>query len=302
MQPQMTEAEVTQFELQLAGLGSLLEFGCGGSTLVAARQVRRIRQRRQRPRLAGQGRGRSDARSRRIHALSCRHRIRRRMGPIRPTKARFATGRAITREIWRGLSGSPDAVLIDEAVSRCLPVAVDHSLQARLRLPVPRFPRPAALSCRAETCRHDSAAPAKSTILSSIDRPRQATAPRDPAEPPCQMCARSASLAVTGPMMKNSVAPAEGRGVIRLRGVPLFGANLGQFHFGWSTASRSSATVIPLRPGDYGRRVVPSAHARRLNATLIRHPGLGPSTDPDRIGVTTSASAKYWAYATRMAE
>ncbi len=42
MQPQMTEAEVTQFELQLAGLGSLLEFGCGGSTLVAARQVRRI--------------------------------------------------------------------------------------------------------------------------------------------------------------------------------------------------------------------------------------------------------------------
>src|SRR3546814_4916540 len=41
MQPHMTAAEVTQFELQLAGLGSLLEFGCGGSTLVAARQVRR---------------------------------------------------------------------------------------------------------------------------------------------------------------------------------------------------------------------------------------------------------------------
>ena len=42
MQPQMTAAEVTQLELQLAGLSSLLEFGCGGSTLVAARQVRRI--------------------------------------------------------------------------------------------------------------------------------------------------------------------------------------------------------------------------------------------------------------------
>ena len=42
MQPHMTAAEVTQFELQLAGLSSLLEFGCGGSTLVGARQVRRI--------------------------------------------------------------------------------------------------------------------------------------------------------------------------------------------------------------------------------------------------------------------
>ncbi|MDR7058689.1 MULTISPECIES: hypothetical protein [unclassified Sphingopyxis] len=38
----MTAAEVTQFELQLAGRSSLLEFGCGGSTVVAARQVRRI--------------------------------------------------------------------------------------------------------------------------------------------------------------------------------------------------------------------------------------------------------------------
>ena len=42
MRPHLTAAEVTQIELQLAGLSSLLEFGCGESTLVAARQVRRI--------------------------------------------------------------------------------------------------------------------------------------------------------------------------------------------------------------------------------------------------------------------
>ena len=42
MQPQMTVAEITQIELQLAGLASLLEFGCGDSTIIAARQVRRI--------------------------------------------------------------------------------------------------------------------------------------------------------------------------------------------------------------------------------------------------------------------
>ena len=42
MQPQMTAAEIAQVELQLAGRVSLLEFGCGGSTLVAARQVQRI--------------------------------------------------------------------------------------------------------------------------------------------------------------------------------------------------------------------------------------------------------------------
>ena len=42
MQPHMSAAEIAQVELQLAGRASLLEFGCGGSTLVAARQVQRI--------------------------------------------------------------------------------------------------------------------------------------------------------------------------------------------------------------------------------------------------------------------
>ena len=36
MQP-MTAAEIMQLELQLAGRASLLQFGCGNSTLVAAR-------------------------------------------------------------------------------------------------------------------------------------------------------------------------------------------------------------------------------------------------------------------------
>ena len=42
MRPDLTAAEVAQIELQLAGLASLLEFGCGEATIVAARQVRRI--------------------------------------------------------------------------------------------------------------------------------------------------------------------------------------------------------------------------------------------------------------------
>ena len=42
MQPLMSATEIVQFELQLAGRESLLEFGCGGSTLIAARQVRRV--------------------------------------------------------------------------------------------------------------------------------------------------------------------------------------------------------------------------------------------------------------------
>lgn len=42
MQAHMSAPEIKQFELHLAGRTSLLEFGCGGSTLVAARQVQRI--------------------------------------------------------------------------------------------------------------------------------------------------------------------------------------------------------------------------------------------------------------------
>lgn len=42
MQPHMSAAEIALFEQQLAGKTSLLEFGCGGSTLFAARHVRQI--------------------------------------------------------------------------------------------------------------------------------------------------------------------------------------------------------------------------------------------------------------------
>ena len=42
MQAPMTAAEAMQLELQLAGRASLLQFGCGNSTLVAARQAQNI--------------------------------------------------------------------------------------------------------------------------------------------------------------------------------------------------------------------------------------------------------------------
>src|SRR3546814_11194230 len=42
MRPYLTAAEVAQIELQLAGLASIIEFGCGESTIVGARPVRRI--------------------------------------------------------------------------------------------------------------------------------------------------------------------------------------------------------------------------------------------------------------------
>ncbi len=42
MQSPLTAAETMQIELQLAGRASLLQFGCGNSTLVAARQAQTI--------------------------------------------------------------------------------------------------------------------------------------------------------------------------------------------------------------------------------------------------------------------
>lgn len=42
MQPHMSASEIALFEAQLAGKASLLEFGCGGSTVAAARHVSRI--------------------------------------------------------------------------------------------------------------------------------------------------------------------------------------------------------------------------------------------------------------------
>ena len=38
----LSAAETMQIELQLAGRASLLQFGCGNSTLIAARQAQKI--------------------------------------------------------------------------------------------------------------------------------------------------------------------------------------------------------------------------------------------------------------------
>lgn len=112
MQPHMTAAEVTQFELQLAGLGSLLEFGCGGSTLVAARQVRRIVSVDSDP--AWLGRVQAEV-AREVVEFTPFHAD---IGPVGewgyPTdEDRIRDWPRYHTQIWRGLNGSPDAVLID---------------------------------------------------------------------------------------------------------------------------------------------------------------------------------------------
>lgn len=112
MQPHMTAGEVAQFELQLAGRASLLEFGCGGSTLVAAQQVQRIVSVDSDPlwldkvtaELAG-----APVDFTPFHAD---------IGPVGEwgypvDEARIRDWPRYHTAIWRALSGSPDAVLID---------------------------------------------------------------------------------------------------------------------------------------------------------------------------------------------
>jgi len=112
MQPQMSAAEIMQLELQLAGRDSLLEFGCGGSTLVAARQVRKIVSVDSDPAWlaeVGQNLARAAIDFTPYHA------------DIGPTKewGYPADDRLLAQwpryhvGVWRQLGGSPDAVLVD---------------------------------------------------------------------------------------------------------------------------------------------------------------------------------------------
>lgn len=112
MQPHMTAAEVTQFELQLAGLASLLEFGCGGSTLVAARQVRRIVSVDSDPVWLGK------VQAEVAHEVVEFTPFHADIGPVGEWgypvhESRIRDWPRYHTQIWRGLSGSPDAVLID---------------------------------------------------------------------------------------------------------------------------------------------------------------------------------------------
>jgi hypothetical protein len=112
MRPHMTTAETTQLELQLAGLGSLLEFGCGGSTLVAARQLRRI--------VSVDSdadwlaKVQADMATAPVEFTPVHIDI----GPVREwgypaDEQRLRDWPRYHAQIWRGMSGSPDAVLID---------------------------------------------------------------------------------------------------------------------------------------------------------------------------------------------
>ncbi len=126
MQPRMTAAEVTQLELQLAGLSSLLEFGCGGSTLVAARQVRRIVSVDSDPAWLAQVQ--ADIGGEAVEFTPVHIDI----GPVGdwgyPTdESRLRDWPRYHSQIWRGMGGSPDAVLIDGRFRvACLLQAIIH--------------------------------------------------------------------------------------------------------------------------------------------------------------------------------
>lgn len=126
MRPHMTDAEVTQFELQLAGLSSLLEFGSGGSTVVAARQVRKIVSVDSDPGWLT-----------RVHAEVTRHAVdftpvHIDIGPVvewgyPADESRLRDWPRYHTHIWRVVGGSPDAVLIDGRFRvACLLQAIIH--------------------------------------------------------------------------------------------------------------------------------------------------------------------------------
>ena len=112
MQPHMSAAEITQLELQLAGRTSLLEFGCGGSTLVAARQVQKIVSVDSDPAWladVGTNLARAAIDFTPYHAD---------IGPTREwgypaDERRLRDWPRYHVNVWRHLAGSPDAVLID---------------------------------------------------------------------------------------------------------------------------------------------------------------------------------------------
>lgn len=112
MQPHMSASEIALFEAQLAGKASLLEFGAGGSTVTAAQHVSRIvsvdsdpawlAKVAADPALAGRD-------FTPFHAD---------IGPVGEwgyplDEARLRDWPRYHAAIWRSMTGSPDAVLID---------------------------------------------------------------------------------------------------------------------------------------------------------------------------------------------
>ena len=111
MRPYLTAAEVAQIELQLAGLASLLEFGCGEATIVAARQVRRIVSVDSDP---ARLRTVQDEVAREVVEFIPVHID---IGPVGEAGYPAREGRIrdwprYHTHIWRGMGGSPDAVAI----------------------------------------------------------------------------------------------------------------------------------------------------------------------------------------------
>jgi hypothetical protein len=148
MRPHLTAAEIAQIELQLAGLASLLEFGCGEATMAAARQVRRIVSVDSDP-----------ARLRTVQAeVACEAvefaPVHIDIGPV--SEGGYPAGESRIRDwpryhthIWRGMGGSPDAVSIAgrfrvacllQGIIHCKPdcVFLFHDFERREYHAVPR--------------------------------------------------------------------------------------------------------------------------------------------------------------------
>ena len=126
MPSQWTGAEITQLELQLAGRDSLLQFGCGNATLVAARQVRKI------VAVDGDAAWLGEVGANLARAAIDFTPFHADIGPTR--EGGYPAGEGRVRDwpryhvqVWRHLSGSPDAVLIDGRFRvACLLQAIVH--------------------------------------------------------------------------------------------------------------------------------------------------------------------------------
>ena len=126
MQPRMSAAEITQLELQLAGRDSMLEFGCGGSTLVGARQVRRIVSVDSDPLWLAK------VQAEVAHEAVDFTPVHIDIGPVGEwgypiDESRLRDWPRYHTQIWRSMGGSPDAVLVDGRFRvACLLQAIVH--------------------------------------------------------------------------------------------------------------------------------------------------------------------------------
>lgn len=141
MQPVMTDAEIALLERRLSGCTSLLEFGCGGSTFVAARHVGRIVSVDSDP--AWLAKVERTLAQEAVDFFPFHADI----GPVGEwgypmDEAHMRAWPRYHVAVWRQLSGSPDAVLVDgrfrvacllQAVIHCRPDALFlfHDFQDR---------------------------------------------------------------------------------------------------------------------------------------------------------------------------